>query len=185
MFENWHKLVSVLRILFCSWENPNYMMSNRMTSIHMHLRREYGKENDKIFCQWEKMENKMADFSNHRRFSLRCLSEDVIPVCVRLRSNIKTPKGYHIIKAEKALMNERIRLIINTINMLKIQVDTCKNHLENKLDKESMEECIGFIKRKRESRHLKTFQCQKLKLERLCHKNRKIKGGHSNTQHGD
>ena len=28
--------------------------------------------------------------------------------------------------------------------MLKVQVDTCKNHLENILDKESMEECISF-----------------------------------------
>ena len=82
-------------------------------------------------------------------------------------------------------MNERIKLINNTINMLKVQVDTCKNHLENILDKESMEECIGFIKQKRESRHFKTLESQILKFESLCHKNRRIKGGHSNIQHGD
>ena len=69
----------------------------------MHLRREYGEENVKIVHQWEKMENKMPDFSNHGRFFLRCLSKDVIPVSIRLMSNIKTPKGHHIIrKAEKA-----------------------------------------------------------------------------------
>ena len=128
------------------------MMSNRMRSIHMHLRREYGKENVKIFCQWEKMENKMADFSNHRRLSLRCLKENIIPVSIRLKSNIKTPKGHHIIrKTEKTLLNERIRLVNNTIDMLKIQVDTCKYHLENILDRESMEECTSFIREKRES----------------------------------
>ena len=157
-----------------------------MRSIHLHLRREYGKENVKNFCPWEKIENKMADFSNHRRFSLRCLSEDIIAVSIRLRSNIKTPKDHHIIKkAEKALLNERIMSINNTINMLKIQVDTSKNHLENTLDKESMEECKRFINIKRESRNLKTLECQKIKFERLCQKYKKIEGGPSKIQHGD
>ena len=49
----------------------------------------------------------MANFSNHRRFSLRCLSKGLIPVSVTLKSNIKTPKGRQIIqKAEIALLNE-------------------------------------------------------------------------------
>ena len=49
----------------------------------------------------------MADFSNHRRFTLRCLREDIIPVSIRLKRSIKTPKGHHIIrKAERALLNE-------------------------------------------------------------------------------
>ena len=55
---------------------------------------------------------------------------------------MKTPKGYHVIKkAERALLNERIRSINNTLNMLKIQRDTCKNHLEETLNRESIEEC--------------------------------------------
>ena len=101
----------------------------------------------------------MADFSNHRRFTLRCLKEDIIPVSIRLKSTIKTPKGHHIIrKAERALLNERIRSVNNTIAMLKIHADTCTQHLENTLDSESMEECTGFIKEKRESRHFKTLE---------------------------
>ena len=52
------------------------------------------------------------NLSDHRRFSLRCLSEGLIPVSVRLKSNIKTPKGRQIIKkAEIALLNERVRSI--------------------------------------------------------------------------
>ena len=101
----------------------------------------------------------MADFSNHRRFTLRCLKEDIIPVSIRLKSTIKTPKGHHITrKAKRALLNERIRLVNNTIAMLKIQADTCIQHLENILHSESMEECTGFIKEKRESRHFKTLE---------------------------
>ena len=84
----------------------------------------------------------MADFSNHRRFTLRCLREDIILVSIRLKSSIKTPKGCHIIrKAERALLNERVRSVNNTIAMLKIQSDTCIEQLNEVLDKESMEEC--------------------------------------------
>ena len=43
-----------------------------------------------------------------------------------------------------------------------------------------MEECDRFINIKRESRHLKTFELQRIKFERLCHKYKKTKGGHSN-----
>ena len=94
----------------------------------------------------------MTDFQNHRRFSLRCLNEDVIQVSVRFKSNIKTPKGCHIFKkAEKALLNERIRLINNTINMLSHQIDTCKIDLERRVEEETMEECTNFIKTRREA----------------------------------
>ena len=156
-----------------------------MRSIHLHLRREYGKENVKIFCLWERIENKKADFSNHR-FSLRCLSKDIILVSIRFRSNINTPNSCHIIKKDEMdLLNERIKWINNTLNMLKIQRDTCKNHLEETLDRESMEECEGFIKAKREFKHVKTLECQKVKFERLCQKYKKIEGDCSNIQHGD
>ena len=119
----------------------------------------------------------MADFSNHRRFTLRCLREDVIPVSIRLKSSIKTPKGCHIIrKAERALLNQRVRSVNNTIAMLKIQSDTCIDQLKDVQDRESMEECTQFIKGKRESRHLKTLERQKSKFDRLCQKSRKREG---------
>ena len=91
-------------------------------------------------------------FSNHQRFSLRCLSLDLIPVSIRLRSTIKIPKGKQIIKkVERALLNEIIRSINNTLSMLKQRRDTCIFQLEEKLDRESMEECRQFIKIKREA----------------------------------
>ena len=83
-----------------------------MRNIHNHLTIQYGREMNQNFCQWEKLELKMADFSNHRRFSLRCLSKGLIPTSIKLRTNIRTPKGQYIIhKAEKSLLNERIRSI--------------------------------------------------------------------------
>ena len=80
------------------------MLPNRMRNIHTYIESEYGMENVQTFQCWGKLEYKMADFENHRRFSLRCLNKDIIPVSVRLKSNIKTPKGRHIVrKVERAL----------------------------------------------------------------------------------
>ena len=125
----------------------------------------------------------MADFSNYRRFSLRCLSKGLKPVSVRLKSNIQTPKRRQIIqKAERALLNERIRSINNSFAMFTIQRDTCMKQLKDNLDKETMEECERFIKDKRKTRNLKTLDCQVSNFERLCHKKT---GGRIKNQHGE
>ena len=115
---------------------------------------------------------KMANFKNHRWFTLRCLSNSIIPVSVQLKSNIKTPKGKYIIrKAEKALLNERVRSINNMINMFNWQINTCREELENQIKKEDMEECYRFIEGRRETRHLKTQKRHLEKFNRLCHRN--------------
>ena len=155
--------------------------------ILCHLTLQYSREVNQNFCQWEKLEMKMADFSYHRRFSLRCLSKGLIPTSIKLRSNIRTPKGQHIIyKAEKSLLNERIRNINNTIAMLKLQVDTCINLLETNLDRKSMDECYRFIDSKREKRHFQTIKCQLEKFQRLQKQKQKLdknEGGHSKQYH--
>ena len=97
-----------------------------MRNLHLHIRTEYDEEGKEIFCRWERIQLKMADFQNHRHFTLRCLGEKVVPVSNRLKSQVKTPKGLQIIRrAEISLLNERIRSINNTINMLNQERDTC------------------------------------------------------------
>ena len=87
----------------------------------------------------EYIEYKMADFSNHRRFTLRCLSKNLIPVSARLKSTFKTPKSKEIIrKAERALLNERVRLINNSLAMFKELRDTCINNLNTILEDEKV-----------------------------------------------
>ena len=126
----------------------------------------------------------MADvivaFQNHRIFSLRCLKEDIIPVSVKLKSNIRTPKARATKKTEKSLLNERIRSINNMITMLKFQRDTCVNSLLDIFSKETMEECEKLINLRREASYIKVRNRQILKFNRLCHKNR---GGCPNIKH--
>ena len=137
----------------------------------------------KPFSHWEKLEYKMADFENQHRFTLRCLSKDVIPVSVRLKSTIKTPKGRYIVrKVERALLNERVRLINNSLTMFKAQRDTCINNLETAIDRETLNNCYDFIRVGREGRHQKTLDRQISKFYRLCHKNNNC---HSNIEHGE
>ena len=155
----------------------------RKMNIHTELRSKYGQGSLKIYQRWEKFECKMADFLNHRHFSLRCLSKGLIPTSIRLRSNIKTPKGKYIIKkAELALLNERIRAINNSIAMFKIVIDICMIQLESILDKKTMEDCYRYIEYRREGRHQKTLDRHISKFNRMCHRNT---GGRSNLQHGD
>ena len=99
----------------------------------------------------------MVDFTNHRRFTLRCLSKGLVPVSIHLQKNVKTPKGLQIIKrAERALLNKRIRSINNTLNMLKHQRDTCIDQLRIVLSNEWMDKFREFIEFGREQQHLKT-----------------------------
>ena len=72
-------------------------------------------------------------------------------------------------------------MVNNTITMFENQIDTCMNWLIGILDKDSMEECMIFIKTRRESRHIKAQIRQVNKFNQLSHRNR---GGHSNHLHG-
>ena len=142
--------------------------------------------------RWRKQRNfspigknsvKMVDFQNHRCFTLRCLSEKVVPVSIKLKSQVKTPKGLQIIrKAEVSLLNERIN---NTINILGLEYDTCMRRLRQKLKEEDLHECLKFIEERKEARHYKTMTRQKEKLEILCRKSNREnnfeRGGHSNN----
>ena len=126
----------------------------------------------------------MADFQNDRHFTIRCLGEKVVPVSIKLKSQVKTPKGLKIIRrAEISLLNERIRSINTTINMLNQEKDTHIKKLEEKLDEDLMKECESFIEKRKEARHQKTLSRQKRKFEALCQKSSFERGGHSNNIH--
>ena len=113
----------------------------------------------------------------------------MVPVSIRLKSQIKTPKGLQIIKkAEIALINERVKSINNTLNMLGLEFHTCMRRLKDKIKAEDFQECISFIEKSKEARHLKTMTRQKEKLNILINKKQDGKksvkrGGHSNNRH--
>ena len=162
------------------------MLPNRKRNIPFYICKEYGQESAKHWQKWERSEKKMADFKNHRRFTLRCLDNNIIPVSLRLKSNIKTPKAISIIKkTERALLNERVGTINSTIEMLEHQYHTCRSELTKVLDQETMAECDKIMFKIKEDRHHNTLERQKGKLDRLMRKEEPVnKGGcsHPNMQ---
>ena len=82
--------------------------TNRMRNLYSIIEKEFGRASVAIFRDWEQHVKKLADFKNHRRFTLRCLSQKITPVSLRLKRNIKTDRGMKIIeRAEKQLTDER------------------------------------------------------------------------------
>ena len=61
-------------------------------NLHSHISTEYDGESRELFHCLERIQLKMADFQNHRHFTLRCLGEEVVPVSIKLKSQVKTPK---------------------------------------------------------------------------------------------
>ena len=151
--------------------------------IHV-LEEKHGKNSISIFRNWEKMKGKVSDFKNHRRFSLRCLSQGVTPVSLRLKNLTRTQKGEGIIKrAEKQLLNERIRNINYTIE--RYHHDKCmyEKQLQEILqdDKEMWNACQEEVLRKKELRHQRVIERQMSKSDRLLYGQKKQEqGGHSN-----
>ena len=97
---------------------------------------------------------------------------EVIPVSVRLKTNIRTPKDIQIIrKAERQLLNEHIRLINNTIELFTLKRDTCSNKVKETIlekdDHNTLEECNNLIERVKEYRHNSIMKRQKAKFEVL------------------
>ena len=87
-----------------------------------------------------KIEKKMADYRNHRRFSIKCLKKEIMPVNIKLKTNIHTKKASDIIRrAEKQLLNECIRTINSMIEMNMYKRDSYLHQLEGVLDKETIE----------------------------------------------
>ena len=140
------------------------------------MKEEFGQRSIFLLGQWEKLEKKMANYRNHLRFTIRCLKNEVIPVSIRLKTNVKTSKVFQIIRrAERQLLNECIRSINNTLELLMMKRDTCIQELKDTIvDKEDMEydqktfeECGSLIKRVIECQHNRVMLRQKQKFEAL------------------
>ena len=91
---------------------------------------------------WEKIEKKVANYRNHKGFSIKCLKREIIPVSIKLKTNILTRKASEIIRrTEKQLLNEHIRTINNMIEMNMYKRDSYLHQLEGVFDNETLEDC--------------------------------------------
>ena len=110
-----------------------------MRNLHLIILQEFGIEARRLLREWERLRLRSSDYKNHRIFSLRCIHQELIPVSIKLKSTLDTPKARQIIrKAEKDLLQARIKAINNILSSsrkgnTRLQGQASFNHLARKV----------------------------------------------------
>ena len=142
-----------------------------MRNLHQIILQEYRIEAWCLFRDWERLWLREIDYKNHRIFTLRCLHKEFVPVSLKLKSTLNTTRAKKIIrKAEKDLMQARIKSINNIFNNVAIQLEQCRSQLASIISTERLRECQGFIDKVGETRFNKVINRQIKKFQNLVNK---------------
>ena len=142
-----------------------------MRNLHQIILQEYGLEVWHLFRDWERHWLRASNYRNHRIFTLRCLHKELIPVSIKLKSTLKTEKAKKIIiKAEKDLLQTRIKAINSILDNVAKQTELCRSQLASIISAQRLKECQGFIDKLGEIRFNKVKQRQLNKFNILLNK---------------
>ena len=142
-----------------------------MRNLHLIILQEFGIEARRLLREWESLPLRSSDYKNHRIFSLRCIHEELIPVSIKLKSTLDTPKVRQIIrKAEKVLLQATVKAINNILDQVDKEIQDCRAKLASIISQERLEQCQGFINKVSELRFNKVKQRQINKLNHIVSK---------------
>ena len=105
---------------------------NRMRNLYKFVKVNHRLEALQLLWEWQKKVIKDSNYKNHRRFTLRCISKDLIPISVRLNStsNSRSRSAKEIIRrAEKHLLQDRIKYINGILHNTEVKVDSWRSRL--------------------------------------------------------
>ena len=124
-----------------------------------------------LFRDQERLWLRASDYKNHRIFTLRCLHKELIPVSIKLKSTLKTEKANKIIrKAEKDLLQARVKAINSILDNVTKQTELCRSQLASILSVQRLRDCQGFVDKVGEIRFTKVKQRQLNKFNNLLNK---------------
>ena len=124
-----------------------------------------------MFREWERFRLRASDYKNHRIFTLRCLHKDLVPVSIKLKSTLTASKARQIIrKAEKDLLQARVKAINNILDQVTKQTEVSRIQLASIISAERLRECQDFINKVSEIRFTKVRQRQLNKFNILINK---------------
>ena len=156
------------------------MYTDKDSNLICDLRTKYGEESVRTIRKWEITIKKMADYRNHRRFTLRCIKASITPVSCKLKNPLKTKESYNIIhKVEKHLLYEQVRNINNTLESLDKQRETQYRKFKDMLFNSNqhvqdpdldLERSRLFINKIKDHRHSKIKEKHTNKFKRLYFK---------------
>ena len=151
-----------------------------MINLHRNIKEQYGLEAIQQLCQWEKNIIRASDYKNHRIFTLRWIGLSLILVSIRLKPVASkqriSPSARKIIdKAEKQLLQDRVRGINRTIQDSEDQANSSRSKLVAIITQVDLDRCTDFIEKVRLERFKQVKDTQLRKLHTLSNK-------HLNTQ---
>ena len=147
-----------------------------MRNLHKYSKEKHGLDALQLLQLWEKSVLRDCDYKNHRTFTLRCISKDIVPVSVKLRSacsKISQGAGKIIEKAEKQLLQDRVRCINNTIEANVNTINNSRSRLASLVTNTTdLDRCSKFIHKVREGRYGKVKDRQVRKFNILVSKSK-------------
>ena len=125
--------------------------------------------------RWEKNTIRASDYKNHRIFTLRCKGLSLVPVSIRLepvtsKQHISPSARKIIEKAEKQLLQDRVRGINRTIQDSKDQANSSRSKLVAIITQVDLDRCTDFIEKVRLERFKQVKDRQVRKLHILSNK---------------
>ncbi|XP_072039090.1 uncharacterized protein [Amphiura filiformis] len=146
------------------------------------LRENYGRNAVRDLRSLENTERKISRFRCHRVFSLRAKHSGLIPTSLKLKCPINSVRARDIVKkAEKALLNERIRVISNKIRYLEQEKTRLNTDLKSRdVNKELSIQISRHVENSRENELQYVRARQTRKLKELAEKQDKSANNNAN-----
>ena len=138
-----------------------------MRNLHQLLLQEDGIEVWCLFRLWEKLQLRTSEYKNHRIFTLRCIHNDLVPSSIKLKSTLKSTRANQILrKAEKDLLQARVKSINYILDQTSKQLEECRSKLATIVSSQKLRECQDFVDKVGETRFnkVKLRQLNKLNL---------------------
>ena len=138
-----------------------------MRNLHQLLLQEDGIEARHLVRLWEKLQIRASEYKNHRIFTLRCIHNDLVPSSIKLKSTLKSTRANQILrKAEKDLLQARVKSINFILDQTSKQLEECRSKLATIVSTQKLRECQDFIDKVSETRFnkVKLRQLNKLNL---------------------
>ena len=132
-----------------------------MRNLHKIISDQYGIEALHLLGDWEKLQIRDSDYRNHRIYTLRCINKGITPVSIRLKTTVRTKKATKTIgKAERDLLQARVKSINSLLDNNTIQRYLCRSQLAFIISTTSIQKCQELINMVREFRYLKVRERQ-------------------------
>ena len=155
-----------------------------MRNLHQLLLQEDGIKVWHLFRLWEKLQLRASEYKNHRIFTLRCIHNDLVPSSIKLKSTLKSTRANQILrKAEKDLLQARVKSINYILDQTSKQLEECRSKLATIVSTQKLRECQDFVDKVGETRFnkVKLRQLNKLNLLTIRKEGNITRSNNTNT----